>query len=230
VTGPPDEPPGAPEPAANPPATPAAAAVQRDVDRLAAFSDGVFAIAITLLVLSIDVPDLDEKDFTEVWGVMRSQLLSYALSFVVVGVYWKAHHRMFRSLRRVTGRLLNLNLLMLGFIALIPFPSDVLGNSGTTTGSVVMYSTVLAAAGFAATALWWYLMHEELVDPVPPEVQRATVIRAAIAPTVFLLSIPIAFGSPLVAQLFWLMIVVANIVVNRKYGAEPESQYGPESV
>jgi uncharacterized membrane protein len=200
-------------------------AVQRDVDRLSAFSDGVFAIAITLLVLSIEVPDFDQQSFADAWGDMRPQLISYGLSFVVVGVYWKAHHRMFRSLRRVTGRLLNLNLLLLGFIALIPFPTEILGNASGETPSVVLYSAVLAGAGYASTVLWWYLMHEQLVDPVPPDQAQATVIRAAIAPTVFLVSIPIAFVQPVVAQLFWLMIVVANVVVNRKFGNEPESQY-----
>jgi uncharacterized membrane protein len=198
-----------------------AAAVQRDVDRLSAFSDGVFAIAITLLVLSIEVPDFDEQSFGDAWEDMWPQLVSYALSFVVVGIYWKSHHRMFRTLRRVTPRLLNLNLLLLGFVALIPFPTEILGNSGSETPAVVLYSSVLAAAGFASTTLWWYLMHDQLVAPVPPDQARATVIRAGIAPTVFALSIPLALVSPVMAQLFWLMIVVANLLVNRRFGAEP---------
>jgi uncharacterized membrane protein len=198
-----------------------AAAIQRDVDRLSAFSDGVFAIAITLLVLSIEVPDFDEQSFGDAWESLRPELLSYALSFAVVGVYWKAHHRMFRTLRRVTSHLLNLNLVMLGLVALIPFPTEILGNAGSTTEAVVMYSAVLAAAGFASTALWWYLMREHLVTSVPPARERITVIRAGIAPTVFALSIPLAFVEPVVAQLFWLMIIVANVVVNRRFGAEP---------
>jgi uncharacterized membrane protein len=199
-----------------------AAATQRDVDRLSAFSDGVFAIAITLLVLSIEAPDFDQHGFADAWDDLRPQLISYGLSFVVIGVYWKAHHRMFRTLRRVTPRLLNLNLLLLGFMALIPFPTEVLGNAAGETASVVMYAAVLAAAGYAATALRWYLLSAHLVTPAPPMVERAMVIRAAIAPTVFLVSIPIAFVAPVAAQLFWLMIVVANIVVNRKYGDEDE--------
>ena len=109
-------------------------AIQRDVDRLSAFSDGVFAIAITLLVLSIEVPDFDRVSFGDAWDDLYPQLLSYGLSFVVIGVYWKAHHRMFRTLRRVTNRLLNLNLLLLGLVALIPFPTEMLGNSGGSWG------------------------------------------------------------------------------------------------
>jgi uncharacterized membrane protein len=207
-------------PAASDPAE--AAAVQRDVDRLAAFSDGVFAIAITLLVLSIEVPDFDEQGFGDAWEAMRPELFSYALSFVVVGVYWKAHHRMFRTLRRVTPRLLNLNLVLLGFVALIPFPTEILGDSGSETPSVVLYAAVLAAAGYASAALWWYLIREQLVTAIAPEQARVTVVRAAIAPTVFALSIPLAFIAPVVAQLFWLMIVVVNVLVNRRFGDQPD--------
>jgi uncharacterized membrane protein len=194
------------------------AATRRDVDRLSAFSDGVFAIAITLLVLSIEAPDFDDQSFGDAFETFRPQLLSYALSFVVIGVYWKAHHRMFRTLRRVTPRLLNLNLLLLGFVALIPFPTEILGNSGSTTEAVVLYAIVLGATGYASTGLWWYLLREQLVAPVPPDVAQATVIRAAIAPTVFVCSIPLAFVEPVLAQLFWLMIVVANLVVSRRFG------------
>jgi uncharacterized membrane protein len=195
------------------------AATQRDVDRLSAFSDGVFAIAITLLVLSIEAPDFDDQSFGDAFETFRPQLLSYALSFVVIGVYWKAHHRMFRTLRRVTPRLLNLNLLLLGFVALIPFPTEILGNSGSTTEAVVLYAIVLGATGYASTLLWWYLLHERLVAHATSDVAQATVIRAAIAPTVFVCSIPLAFVEPVLAQLFWLMIVVANLVVNRRFGA-----------
>jgi uncharacterized membrane protein len=196
------------------------AAVQRDVDRLSAFSDGVFAIAITLLVLSIEVPDFDRVSFADAWDDLYPQLLSYGLSFVVIGVYWKAHHRMFRTLRRVTNRLLNLNLLLLGLVALIPFPTEMLGNSGGTTASVVMYATVLGAAGYSSTALWWYLHHARLVAPVPPAVAKATVVRAAIAPTVFVCSIPVALVSPVAGEVFWLMILVANLVANRRFGSQ----------
>jgi uncharacterized membrane protein len=129
---------------------------------------------------------------------------------------------MFRTLKRVTPRLLNLNLLLLGFVALIPFPTEILGDAGSTTEAVVMYSAVLAAAGFSSTGLWRYLLTHDLVASVPPEVARETVIRAAIAPTVFALSIPLALIAPVVAQVFWLTIVVANVAVNRRFGAETE--------
>jgi uncharacterized membrane protein len=200
-----------------------AAAVQRDVDRLSAFSDGVFAIAITLLVLSIDVPDFDRESFGDAFDTMGPEVFSYALSFIVVGIYWKAHHGMFRTLRRVTPQLLNLNLLLLGFVALIPFPTEILGNAGSTSEAVVMYAVMLAAAGYSSTGLWWYLLHHELVEPVSPDAARVTVIRAGIAPTVFACSVPVAIVSPVAAQLFWLTILPANLVVNRRYGPDEDA-------
>jgi uncharacterized membrane protein len=83
-----------------------AASVQRDVDRLVAFSDGVFAIAITLLVLNIQVPDVSDKNLGDAVADLVPEIFTYALSFVVVGLYWISHHQMFRALQRVDRTLL----------------------------------------------------------------------------------------------------------------------------
>src|SRR3954463_12583090 len=104
-----------------------ASAVRRDVDRVVAFSDGVFAIAITLLVLSIDVPNVPDDRLNDALRDLLPFVYTYALSFVIVGLYWLAHHRLFRSLERVDRTLLWINLLVLGVVALIPFPTEVLG-------------------------------------------------------------------------------------------------------
>ena len=119
----------------------------KSLDRLVAFSDGVFAIAMTLLVLNLTVPTLTgsaEHVDEELWRKLRDQwpeLFSYALSFWVIGRFWLVHHRMFRLVRRADGALMTLNLLLLGFIALIPWPTEMLGRYGDTTTAVVAYST-----------------------------------------------------------------------------------------
>lgn len=134
-----------------------ASAVRRDVDRVSAFSDGVFAIAITLLVLSIDVPNVPGNRLGDALEDLIPFVFTYLLSFFVVGVYWLAHHRMFRSVRRVDRRLLWLNLLLLSFIALLPFPTEVLGRYGDTTLGTVVYAASIAAVGGAMVLLWRYI-------------------------------------------------------------------------
>jgi uncharacterized membrane protein len=94
---------------------------EREVARIAAFSDGVFAIAITLLALQLEIPFGDRVD---VWAGLRDlwpSFLSFAISFAVIGAYWIAHHRLFSLVERYDRRLLWLNLLALFFIVLMPF-------------------------------------------------------------------------------------------------------------
>jgi uncharacterized membrane protein len=211
-----DGPPGGPPEPADPVES---AAVRRDVDRVVAFSDGVFAIAITLLVLTIRVPDLANDELGDVLEHLRPEVFGYALSFLVVGLYWRAHHQAFRSLLRVDSRLLSINLLLLGLVALIPFPTEVLGKYADQTAAVVLYAATMGAVGYTSTYVWYYLNRAQLVAPSPPIAVRTTTIRGAIAPTVFVCSIPIAFASTEAAELSWIAIAIANIVVNHRYGA-----------
>ncbi len=201
-----------------------ASAVRRDVDRVVAFSDGVFAIAITLLVLSIDIPKVPDDKLGDVLRDLLPQLGTYALSFLVIGVYWMAHHRVFRSVNRVDRRLLWINLVLLGFIALLPFPTEVLGKYGNTTLGTVTYAAAICAVGATATVVWWYINHAGLTAPLTPDLVRLGTLRSAIPPTVFALSIPIAFVNVDLAKWFWVAIWPANSLVERKYGADA---YGP---
>jgi uncharacterized membrane protein len=199
-----------------------ARAVQRDVDRLSAFSDGVFAIAITLLVVTIGVPDLADKRLPEAIDHLRPELFTYALSFLVVGLYWKVHHRAFRTLQRVDERLININLLLLGFVALIPFPTAILGKYGSTSEAVVIYSSAMAAVGLVSAWLLFHVDHAALIAPEAPSVVRAKQVRSLIAPVVFLLSIPLAYIDPVVAELFWITIAIANVVATRVFGPDDQ--------
>jgi TMEM175 potassium channel family protein len=201
-----------------------AAAMRRDVDRLVAFSDGVFAIAITLLVLSLTVPTVSDQHLAQALRDVLPELYTYALSFLVVGMYWMAHHRTFRSLVRVDRTLLWINLAVLGFIALLPFPTEILGKYGNTTLGTVVYAATLVGVGSLSVLLWWYMNHAGLSAPLPADRVRLSSLRGAIPPTVFAISIPIAFVDPDLAKVFWLAIWPANAVVEKRYGKDA---YGP---
>jgi TMEM175 potassium channel family protein len=188
----------------------------RDVDRLLAFSDGVFAIAITLLVLSIDVPDVSNRRLGAALEDLAPQLLTYGISFAVIGRYWIAHHAMFRSLRRVDTTLLWINLVLLGFIALLPFPTQLLGSYGDTTIATIVYAAALCAVGSASLLTEWYADHAGLTPPQPAGRLQAELLGGGVVIAVFGLSIPIALASPAVAKLSWLLLIPLGIATNRR--------------
>jgi uncharacterized membrane protein len=193
----------------------------RDLDRVVFFSDAVFAIAMTVLVLTLQLP-AGTTD-AEVAHALRAALPSvytYALSFAVISLYWLAHHRMFRYVRRLDPALLALNLAMLGFVAFVPFPTSVLGDHGRTTAAVVFYASTMAILGSLISALWYYASHEHLIAPDTPSMfVRHSLWRGLAVPIVFAASIPIAFVSPRAAEYFWLSIVIWRLLLRRHYGS-----------
>jgi uncharacterized membrane protein len=119
-----------------------------DRDRIVNLSDGVFAIAITLLVLDIRVPNIPEKLVaSELPGELLSlwpQCLGYVLSFVSISVFWMIHHSIFRPIRAYDRTLLYLNFLFLMLVAFLPFPTALLGEYGNHQLPVVIYAAALA--------------------------------------------------------------------------------------
>lgn len=190
-----------------------AAAKQREQNevefgRIVSFSDGVFSIAITLLVLNIGI----EKGFTEgqidnaLWD-QRDLFFAYAISFAVIGRFWLVHHRFFSEVRAFDGRLISLNLVYLGAIVLIPFSSELLGEYGGTTTAVVFYSLNLATV-----VLLGLLMHVDArrrgLTRIDDRSHRETQFRSTYIAGIFLLSIPVAYLAPDIAPYLWLVLFV----------------------
>ena len=117
---------------------------ERSLDRLVNFSDAVFAIAITLLALDVRLSGLDMTAIRPPLAPQIIELLpnlfAFALSFVVIGGYWVAHHRLFKYVERYDTRMLWLNLVVLFFIGLLPFPTQVVAEYGDTTLGVQIYA------------------------------------------------------------------------------------------
>lgn len=187
---------------------------ERELDRIGAFSDAVIAVAITLLVLKIDVPQLAGNEVGELGDKLLDlwpDVFAYGLSFAVIGRYWIIHHRFFSSLARWDGRLVTLNLGFLAFVVLIPFASDLVGQYGGETPAAITYAVVLIAAGLMNWTVIRYALRNDLVEPS----RRAQTVRfgettALALPAVFVLSIPIAFVSPHAAEAFWLLTIAVQ--------------------
>ena len=176
--------------------------------RIVAFSDGVFSIAITLLVLNLGI----DKGLTEgqidnaIWD-QREMFLSYAISFAVIGRFWLVHHRFFAEVQAFDARLIGLNLVYLGWIVLIPFSSEVLGEYGGKTTAVVIYSVNLAVVVLLGLLMSADARRRELTK-IDDRTHRENQIRATYIAGIFLLSIPIALVAPNVAPWLWLVLFV----------------------
>jgi uncharacterized membrane protein len=174
--------------------------------RIVAFSDGVFAIAITLLVLDLKIgKGLSGGDLTEALFDNWDNLIAYGISFAVIGRFWIVHHRMFSEVKAFDGRLLGLNLFYLAWIVLIPFSSQVLGDYGGQTPSVVLYSVNLAAV--VLVGLWMSVdARRRGLTAVDDAMHRENRVRSAYIAGVFLLSIPLGFVAPRAAPYLWLLL------------------------
>jgi TMEM175 potassium channel family protein len=176
-----------------------------EFNRIVAFSDGVFAIAITLLVLGLTVPP-HLSHLRRALLNNQDDFIAYAISFAVLGRYWLAHHRFFSSLERFDGRLMTLNLVYLACIALVPFTSQVLGDYASHTEAVVLYAVNMIAVSSTFYAQLIYSARTGLVRPEARSVERQNAPVNLVVVGVFALSIPVAFLSPLAATLMWLTI------------------------
>jgi uncharacterized membrane protein len=202
-----------------PPAEPAGDAehVPFSLERLVFFSDAVYAIAITLLAIDIRVPEVESLDVGAAILELVPGLFSYALSFAAIGLYWLAHWRRFDLIERTDQRLAVLNLAHLAFIALIPFPTSLLGRHGDQAPSVVLYALVLAGAGILGAASWAYAGRAGLVrEGVSPGLVRLGIVRGLVAPAVFLASIPLVLVDPRLAELSWLLLFPAQAIASRR--------------
>jgi uncharacterized membrane protein len=196
-----------------------------ELDRVVNFSDAVFAIAATLLVLSISFslrlqpPDLDRKLWRE-FGDVFPQILAYVLSFFIIARNWLGHHRMFKIIRRIDGRFISLNLLLLGLIALVPFPTEVYGNYPGDRPALIIYCIAISAPSLVGAALFMYAAKDNrLTDPsTPRDWVVHSHLRALSIPAVFLTSIPVSLIAVPLAQAWWALLIPIRIVFTRRYG------------
>jgi uncharacterized membrane protein len=180
-----------------------------EFSRIVAFSDGVFAIAITLLVLQINIPETlprGENVADALWD-QRGDLLAYALSFAVIGRLWLVHHRFFGEITHFDGRLMALNLVYLGFVVLIPFSSEVLGDFGDTEAGVILYAANLALTNLVGGLMFLYAARAGNTTQSFVEYVRSPLrLRNFAGSVVFTISIPVALLDPLAGILVWCVL------------------------
>ena len=200
-------------------------------ERTEAFSDGVFAIAITLLVLDLAVP---EKDFDNLWrGIAHlwPAYLGYATSFLTIGGIWMSHHGLFSRLRFVDRAVMRLNLLLLMVVAFLPFPTRLasLGvhQASAERAAVIFYGAVLLVISVLLSALWRAAaVHPDLLQP---DVTAAELRRIGLYSTprigLYVVFILVALPAPRVAAIGYFAMALLGIVTAK--GDDERADSGP---
>jgi uncharacterized membrane protein len=147
-------------------------------------------------------------------GVWHSYL-GFFLSFMVIGVFWMAHHRKFRLIERYDNRLMLLNLLMLMVIAFIPFPSSLISKYPGRTATI-FYALTMILGELMLALVWWYASRNNLLTDLDLKQRRRQFVNPVATSLVFVLSIGIAFVSPDLAKLSWFLILPVSLAANRE--------------
>ena len=201
-----------------------------EFDRMANFSDAIYAISLTLQVVSLEAPKIAHsssgRELWEALGDESAQILMFFISFVVIGSFWLAHHRFVRRLGAIDRSFLFVTLIYLAFISFLPFPSSLLGDQADNGVAVALYALCIAAvAGLEVVLQWIAKTHDLYLEPPPPTSYRWNLIASSTPVAIFLVSIPIAFVSPQVGILIWLLNFPIGMMVGRRMPAEARAYY-----
>lgn len=183
-----------------------------EFDRFAFFSDAVYAIALTLLVIGIAVPTVEDvRSSRQMWDVLidlREEFVTFFVGFAVIGRYWLAHHRFVAVLAAVDTRLMAMNLVYLAFVAFLPFPTALVGRYEENVVAFAFFAVVLSCVSALETVLFIVAARDGLlVVSVPRAVYRFGLVASTLPVVVFLLSIPLAAAvDSTVALLSWVLI------------------------
>jgi uncharacterized membrane protein len=201
-----------------------------DLTRIVSLTDGVFAFAMTLLVLSLAVPVVNssytllhqsrqlafllQQDYTAFYG--------YAFAFVMIAVWWIVHQRTFQYIERYNNTLVWLNMAILLQIAVMPFVLTVYSDYSNLQTAVALFAFLQVTLGITTTGLWDYARRAHLIKPdVPPSIARFFSRRGWYTAAVFAASIGITFYSVNIAQYSWIIVFLIPRFLNRHGVAEP---------
>lgn len=201
-----------------------------NLNRFEAFSDGMFAIAMTLLVIEIKVPDLSQATAsTAIDALIHAgpHILSYMTSFLVIGVLWLNHHVLFHLLKRVDRIVLTINLVLLMCIAFIPFPTALIGEYGKLQPIVMFYGLTLSFTGTVYNILWFYVVRQYFWDH--PQADRRFIYQASLwsigYPICYLIASLLSLSNITLSTVLYILIPLFYLfpgIIDRQLGNLPD--------
>ena len=214
---------------------------EKDTSRLEAFSDGVFAVAITLLVLNIKVPGLDTPDKllydAEVWKALGQEspaLIAYIISFATIGIMWLNHHRLFKQIKRTDTGLLLLNLLLLMIIVFIPVPTSLVAQQMKQFdqhGGAILYAGTFLAMACCYNVLWRYASYKGrlLGKDVDMRAVQAISRRFLFGPTLYVVGFILAWIFAPVSLIFSFVLALFFALPSRPPRFQPQNDPAAKS-
>jgi uncharacterized membrane protein len=187
-----------------------------EFDRALAFFDGTYAVALTLLVTTLDSTNTPGAwaDLAALWAAIGNQLVAFFLAFAIVAFYWRSNHAFVARLHHLSGRLITVNLMLLAFVVLLPFSTDALGEHQEPLATAVFAGNVAVISATEAVMSLLAWRNGLASRPPSPRGRRLELVPQLVPPAIFLASIPVAYlVSSSAARLSWLALVVLNPAV-----------------
>ena len=187
-----------------------------EFDRALVFFDGTYAVALTLLVTTLDGTDVPGAwaDLAALWAAIGTQIVAFFLAFAIVAFYWRANHAFIARLHHLSGRLITVNFVLLAFVVLLPFSTDALGEHQEPLATAVFAGNVAVISATEAVMSLLAWRNGLPSAPTSPQRVRLELVPQLVPPAFFLASIPVAYlVSSSAARLSWLALVVLNPAV-----------------
>jgi uncharacterized membrane protein len=192
-------------------------------EHIISFGDAIFAFAITLMTLSIDIPDLPtnltESQLISTLYDMYPKVESYIISFAVISIFWISYHQVFNFITRSHISVVYLNLLFLLLITFLSITTSLVIEYGSYQIPYVIYCVVVIMTSSLLALIWWHASKDyRLVDKgIHPLFVRGMMVNLLLVPFVFAISILVSFFNLDIAQYLWLVIIPLSIAVRRRY-------------
>jgi uncharacterized membrane protein len=190
-------------------------------NRVEALTDGIFAVAMTLLVLDIKVPEAQQATGAANLPLnllaLVPKVLSYIISFIILGVYWVGHHAQLAFIHRADRPLLWINIVFLLWVALVPFSTALLSEYSNTRMAIGIYGGNLIAIGLTLALHWWYATAgSRHVDPaIDRALVRGAMYRTLMGPFVYLLAILLSFIKVELSLILYALVPILYILPGR---------------
>lgn len=193
-------------------------AEMRDKSRLEMFVDGVFAIAITILVLELQVPALQATNLAVGHYIVEiiPEIFGYFLSFFLLAVFLNSHHRQFRFIEQTNANFWWANILLLSLISMVPFSTSLLTGFGGIATAVIFFNLNMLFAGLTLALIWEYANRTNLIrNDTEPETIRLIRRRNLAIPIIAIIAILVSFISPNLSNLAYLLLFAIIPILNR---------------
>jgi len=181
-------------------------------NRIEAFSDGVMAIIITIMILEIKAPE--HSDFASLLPLIPV-FLSYVLSFIYIGIYWNNHHHMFQVVKKIDGSVLWMNTMLLFWLSLIPFATSWIGGQSFSTVPIACYGFILLMCAISYTLLQNKIIKLEGKESVLKHAVNKD-NKGKLSMACYITAIPLAFVSPVISGILYIFVALLWIIPDKR--------------